>query len=285
MVNSMIAVCHIPVIHKGYLDFIRTCEARGVMTLFLVDLAFLQPEDEFDYLVRKNSLHALSSLDIKHALEQYTNIPVVILDTTTIGDAQGGSDEILMPYEDISTFLAERYFAGRTIVYENVFLRWNRENLGETKEPDVAATDLPAFVATTFYQVLEEATKSADWWRSVGAALVKDGEVVALAHNEHMPHEQLPNFFSDPRALFKKGININYATSAHAEVGVIAEAARKGISPEGSELFLTDFPCPYCARLIAKSGIKKIYFLKGYAVLEGDEFLKGEGVELIQVGL
>lgn len=281
----MIAVCHIPVIHKGYLDFIRTCEARGVATLYLVDLAFLQPEEEFDYLVRKNSLHALSSFDIKQALEQYTEIPVVILDASTIAQAQQDGGDILMPHEDISTFLAERYFTGRTISYENVFLRWNRENLGETKEPDVMAADLPAFVATTFHQVLEEATKSADWWRSVGAALVKDGQVIALAHNEHMPLEQLPNFFSDPRALFKKGIHINYATSAHAEVGVIADAARKGISPEGSELFLTDFPCPYCARLIAKSGVKKIYFLKGYAVLEGDEFLKGEGVELVQVGL
>ncbi len=281
----MIAVCHIPVIHKGYLDFVRTCEERGVTVLYLVDLRFLAPEDEFDYLVRKNSLHALSSTEIKQALKQYTYIPVVILDATTIAEVQAGSDEILMPHEDISTFLADRYFAGRTISYENVFLRWNRENVGETKEPDVAAADLPAFVATTFHQVLEEATKSADWWRSVGAALVKDGAVVALAHNEHMPLEQLPNIFGDTRALFKKGVNINYVTTSHAEVGVIAEAARKGISPEGSELFLTDFPCPYCARLIAKSGVKKIYFLKGYAVLEGDEFLKGEGVELVQVGL
>ncbi|MES2749588.1 MAG: deaminase [Patescibacteria group bacterium] len=281
----MIAICHIPVVHRGYLDFVRTCEAKGVTKLFLVDLQFLSPYDEFDYLVRKNSLHALSATDIKQALEQYTNIPVVILTDETVAEVENGDVEILMPKEDISTFLAEKYLAGRTIQFENVFLRWNRENLGETKEPDVQASDLPEFVTTVFHQVLEEATKSADWWRSVGAALVKNGEVIALAHNDHMPFEQLPNVFGDARALFKKGININYATSAHAEVGVIAEAARKGISPQGAELFLTDFPCPYCARLIAKAGVKKIYFLKGYAVLEGDEFLKGEGVELIQVGL
>ena len=281
----MIALCHIPVIHRGYLDFVRTCEEKGVTKLFLVDLPFLAPYDEFDYLVRKNSLHALSAADIKQALEQYTNIPVVILNDSTITEVQKSTDEILMPKEDISTFLAEKYLAGRTIQYENVFLRWNRENLGETKEPDVLATDLPEFVTTVFHQVLAEATKSADWWRNVGAALVKDGEVIALAHNDHMPFEQLPNVFSDSRSIFKKGININYVTTAHAEIGVIAEAARKGISPEGSELFLTDFPCPYCARLVAKAGVKKIYFLKGYAVLEGDEFLKGEGVELIQVGL
>lgn len=281
----MIAICHIPVIHRGYLDFVRTCEGKGVTKLFLADLQFLAPQEAFDYLVRKNSLHALSAADIKQALEQYTNIPVVILNDDTVTELQNSDEEILMPKEDISTFLADKYLEGRTIQYENVFLRWNRENLGETKEPDVLATDLPEFVTTVFHQVLEEATKSADWWRNVGAALVKNGEVIALAHNDHMPFEQLPNVFGDVRALFKKGININYGTAAHAEVGVIAEVARKGISPEGAELFLTDFPCPYCARLIAKAGVKKIYFLKGYAVLEGDEFLKGEGVELIQVGL
>ena len=281
----MIAICHISVIHKGYLDFVRTCEGKGVTKLFIVDLQFLAPFEEFDYLVRKNSLHALSANDIKQALEQYTTIPVVILDDNTIAEVVAGSDGILMPKEDISTFLADKYFVGRDLAFINVFLRWNRENLGETKEPDVMVSDLPEFITTVFHQVLEEATKSADWWRTVGAALVKNGEVIALAHNDHMPFEQLPNVFGDARSLFKKGININYGTAAHAEVGVIAEAARKGISPEGAELFLTDFPCPYCARLIAKAGVKKIYFLKGYAVLEGDEFLKGEGVELIQVGL
>lgn len=282
---NMIAVCHIPVIHKGYLDFVRTCEAEGVKTLFLVDLEWLRPVEEFDYLVRKNSLHALAVSDIKKALEQYTQISVVILNNETIEELQASTAAVIMPKEDVSTFIASHYLAGRDITYENVFLRWNRENLGETKEPDVLVSDMPAFVATTFHQVLEEATKSADWWRSVGVALVKDGEVIALAHNEHMPHEQLPNIFSDTRALFKKGININYATTAHAEVGVIAVAAKQGTSTEGAELFLTDFPCPYCARLIVKAGIKKIYFLKGYAVLEGDEFLKGEGVEVVQVGL
>jgi dCMP deaminase len=282
---NMIAICHIPVVHKGYINFIRACEDRGVSRLYLVDLEWLRPVEEFDYLVRKNSLHALSAAEIKQALEHYTSIPVTILDADTLPEVVSSDESILMPKEDISTFLSEKYLFGRDIEFVEFFLRWNRENVGETNEPDVVMSDLPAFVTTTFNQVLEESTKSADWWRSVGAALVKDGKVIALAHNDHMPHEQLSNIYGDTRALFKKGLNINYVTTAHAEVGVIAEAARKGISSEGAELFLTDFPCPYCARLITKAGIKKIYFLKGYAVLEGDDFLKGEGIELIQVGL
>jgi dCMP deaminase len=281
----MIAVCYIPVIHKGYADFVRSCEAKGVEQFFLIDLEWMQPVEMFDYVVRKNSLYALPVEEIKKALTQYTSMPVVILNNHTLPILQNSTGQIMMPKEDMSTFIAREYVPGRDIVYENVFLRWNRENIGETKVPETDTIEVSDFVTSIFHQVLEESTKTTDWWRNVGAALVKDGKVVALAHNQHMPHEQLPNIYGDTRALFKKGININYVTSAHAEVGVIAEAARKGVSPEGSELFVTDFPCPYCARLIAKAGVKKIYFLKGYAVLEGDEFLKGEGVELVQVGL
>ena len=281
----MIAVCYIPVVHKGYLDFIQTCAAQQVTNIYIIDLDLLRPEPEFDYLVRKNSLHALSTEQIKQALEQYTAIPVVVLTADSINELQDQSGPVVMPKEDVSTFLAKHYLTDREITYVDVFLRWNRENVGETKTPQTNGDDLPTFVSTVFHQVLEEATKSADWWRSVGAAVVKDGALIALAHNQHMPHEQLPNFYGDTRALFKKGVHINYVTSAHAEVGVIAEVARQGISPEGAELFVTDFPCPYCARLIAKAGIKKVYFLKGYAVLEGDTFLQGEGVELVQVGI
>ena len=98
-----------------------------------------------------------------------------------------------------------------------------------------------------------------------------------------MPEPELPNIEGDARGLYKKGINVNYVTSAHAELNAIGQAARSGISTEGAELYVTDFPCPYCARLIAKTGIKKLYFLAGYAVIDGDEFLKEEGVEIIHV--
>jgi dCMP deaminase len=281
----MIAVCYIPIIHSGYRNFISTCEERGVDTIFLVDLDFLKTEEKFDYLVRKNSVYALQAQEIKAALQQYTKIPIVILNDETLSLLHSSTDEVLMPKEDLSTYIAEKYLVGRDITHENVFLRWNRENVEETKEPVTNKIEISDFIKSVFHQVLEESTKTADWWRSVGAALVKDGELITLAHNQHMPHEQMPNIYGDTRALFKKGVNINYVTSAHAEVGVIAEAAKQGISSAGAELFVTDFPCPYCARLIAKAGVKKVYFLKGYAVLEGDEFLKGEGVELIQVAI
>jgi len=64
---------------------------------------------------------------------------------------------------------------------------------------------------------------------------------------------------------------------------LIAEAAKRGISLEGTNLYVTDFPCPPCAKLIARSGITRLYFSRGYAVLDGESTLKNKGVELVFV--
>ena len=68
-----------------------------------------------------------------------------------------------------------------------------------------------------------------------------------------------------------------------AEAGMIAEAAKKGVSLEGTEMYVTDFPCPVCAKQIAYSGVKKLYYTKGYSVLDGERILKDNGVRIIQV--
>ena len=45
-------------------------------------------------------------------------------------------------------------------------------------------------------------------------------------------------------------------------------------------MYVTVFPCPPCAKLIAYSGIKRLYCGGGYAVLDGEEVLKSNGVEI-----
>ena len=48
-------------------------------------------------------------------------------------------------------------------------------------------------------------------------------------------------------------------------------------------MYVTTFPCPTCAKLIAYSGIKKLYAGGGYAVLDGELVLKAKGVKIIFV--
>jgi dCMP deaminase len=63
----------------------------------------------------------------------------------------------------------------------------------------------------------------------------------------------------------------------------VAEAAAKGVSLEGGSLYVNIFPCPPCAKLIAYSGIKNLYYSGGYGALDGESVLKAKGVKIIYI--
>ena len=50
----------------------------------------------------------------------------------------------------------------------------------------------------------------------------------------------------------------------HAEQNAIVEAAKNGIALNGSILYTTVEPCDYCRKLIAQSGIKKVFYRYKY---------------------
>ena len=102
---------------------------------------------------------------------------------------------------------------------------------------------------------LQQAEASADAGEvPVGAVVVKDGTVVAAAHNQ-------PRTLHDP--------------TAHAEMLAIRAAARELGSErlEGCELWVTLEPCAMCAGAIAHARIAKVYYAapdpKGGAVEHG----------------
>ena len=101
-------------------------------------------------------------------------------------------------------------------------------------------------------QALTEARKGAETGEvPIGAAVVKDGVVLALAHNA-------PRATHDP--------------TAHAEVLAIREAARILGSErlEGCELWVTLEPCAMCAAAVSIARLKALRF--------GAEDPKGGGV-------
>lgn len=285
MNNNIIAIAYIPVLHKGYFDLLKQVTADGVETVYLIGDDILAKHEELDYINRKDRIRALNVEEIKKAIQALFDISVKILSED---DAKKILKEkhIIMPDEDISRFLASTYFDKNPISYVNIFLRWHRDNTRDKKVlENVKTISTDAFDKEIMLQAIEESGRSADWWRQIASVITKEGEPILIAHNKHMPDEQSPNIFGDPRAIVKRGVNINVSTAAHSEGIVISEAARKGISLEGASIYVTEFPCPYCARLIAHSGIKKCYFSKGYAVLDGEEILTNAEVELILVDI
>ena len=61
-----------------------------------------------------------------------------------------------------------------------------------------------------------------------------------------------------------------------------AQAAKLGVSLEGSVMYVTHQPCVICTRMILNSGIKRVIYKNGYADEFALELFSKSGVELIK---
>jgi dCMP deaminase len=196
------------------------------------------------------------------------------------------AETLVLPDEDVTRNLAAEYHLGdgRELVFDKTFLRWDREWSQAQRPADfdgkLAVGELPG-------QLVARATMlaghSSDWWRQVGAIAWRGEEVLGAAWNHHCPTEYAPYVDGDPRDGFSRGVRADLSTAIHAEAAVIAQAARGGRALDGADIYVTTFPCPACARLIAESGFRRCYFTGPYSVLDGDEILRAAGVALYRV--
>jgi dCMP deaminase len=273
-----VIIAYIPVLHDGYRRMLeRHPEADR---LYLVAREVVP---ELDHL--RKDIRALDTGLVKTALESW-QLPLVVSELTTevLLTLAQQKTPIIAPEDEITTAIIEKHLSKNPVTYDTVFLRWDAKRA--TQEQAVT----PDFVVNPqtmeeqlMSQAFTQAAKSSDWWRRVGAVLVKDGEILLATHNQHVPSEHQPYADGDPRGNFKKGILFELSTALHAEAGLIAEAARRGLSTTGCDLYATTFPCPPCAKLIAYSGIKRLYYSEGYAVLDGEKILRSQGVEIVLV--
>lgn len=57
---------------------------------------------------------------------------------------------------------------------------------------------------------------------------------------------------------------LEFSRAVHAEMDAILTAGRKAISTVGTRLFVTTFPCHYCARHIVSAGIDEVQYIEPY---------------------
>ena len=73
---------------------------------------------------------------------------------------------------------------------------------------------------------------------------------------------------------------LEYSRAVHAEMDAILSAAREGSSTVGAKLFVTTFPCHYCARHIVSAGIDEVQFIEPYPKSRAFE-LHGDAIERV----
>jgi deoxycytidylate deaminase len=75
---------------------------------------------------------------------------------------------------------------------------------------------------------------------------------------------------SDKPALIKSlkrtpiGRLLEFSRAVHAEMDALLSAARTGSTTIGTRLFVTTFPCHYCARHVVSAGVDEVQFIEPY---------------------
>jgi dCMP deaminase len=270
---------YLPVIHRGYEAFFaRHPDAGSVLLLgagfqdgfggLAKDIRALPPERAAAYLRL-----ALPGRD------------VTVIEPADLPAAVTG-DPLVVPDEQVTRSLAQQHDLGRgrEIVFDRTFLRWDRD-WSRAQRParfdgTVAVGDLPRGLIA---RAQELAGRSSDWWRQVGAIAVRGEHLIGSAWNQHYPTEYAPYEDGDPRDGFGRGDRADLSTALHAEASIIAAAARDGVPLRGADLYVTTFPCPACARLIAQAGFGRCFFAGPYSLLDGEEVLRAAGIEVLWV--
>jgi dCMP deaminase len=275
---SSVILAYVPVLHEGYYRlFTENGETKK--------LYVLADEVAKEFTPVHKEIRALTNELIISAIESWNIFESVELATVeTFVQLNAQQELVIIPDELVTKEVAKKYLPNCEITSSSIFLRWDKVSATQETFPVAEHTVTDEESAQHFMQqALGEGEKSSDWWRHVGAIAVRDGKVLGQAHNTHLPTDQQPYIEGDPRAHFHKGDHIELTTGIHAEAKLIAEAAAAGIALTGADLFVTDFPCPVCAKSIVYAGFKKVYFVKGYAMLDGETLLRSNNIEIIQV--
>lgn len=113
---------------------------------------------------------------------------------------------------------------------------------------------------------------------NVGCVLVSGGEhknrIIAAGYNGFLAG-------ASHKSRVRDG---HEQATVHAEQNAISDAARRGVSVNGSTAYITHFPCINCAKILAAAGVKSVKYLHDYHndSLVFDIF-KESGVEIIKL--
>jgi len=123
--------------------------------------------------------------------------------------------------------------------------------------------------------------------RKVGCLIVRNHQILCTGYNGppagHPHPQELGGCERDIEGI-KPGERLELCWCLHAEQNAILQAARNGVSIEGAEIYVTTFPCPICARMIANSGIRHVKVFGSYPGEERSRLvLERSGVKAMYV--
>ena len=89
---------------------------------------------------------------------------------------------------------------------------------------------------------------------NVGCLLIKDNRIISQGYNGFLPgcpHES-------------HIVNNHEMATIHAEQNTIVDCAKRGVSCNECDAYVTHYPCLNCTKLLLASGIKNIFYINDY---------------------
>ena len=121
--------------------------------------------------------------------------------------------------------------------------------------------------------------------RAVGAALVRDNQLIATGYNgspKGIAHCAETGCLREQRGI-PSGQMHELCRGVHAEQNAIIQAAINGSSTRGAALYCTHQPCSICARLIINAEINTVYVCETYPDPLAETLFREAGVELLNL--
>ena len=119
-----------------------------------------------------------------------------------------------------------------------------------------------------FKEIVQVTSKRSPCERlKVGCLLVKDNRIISQGYNgflSGLPHKSIV-------------INDHEVSTIHAEQNAIVDCAKRGVSCDGCDAYITHYPCLHCAKLLHASGVKKVYYLNDY---KNDNTIQNIGIDI-----
>lgn len=121
--------------------------------------------------------------------------------------------------------------------------------------------------------------------RKIGAVIVRDKRILTTGYNGAPSNTKS---CMERGECLRRNRNIKSGTmqelcyAIHAEQNAIIQAAKLGVSIEGTTLYCSNQPCIICSKMIVNSGIKKVVYIDPYPDDFAIEILKEAGVDFIQ---
>ena len=123
--------------------------------------------------------------------------------------------------------------------------------------------------------------------RAIGAVIVKDKRILSTGYNgapSGLPHCDVVGCLREQLHV-PSGHNHELCRAVHAEQNAVVQAARYGISIEGSTVYTTTAPCVLCVKVMLNAGVSCVVYGDSYPDELAQRFLDESDMEVRRVPL